>query len=74
MSLNCPVCLLVGLCRPVKYRRLDRDQIFADGGIFYNYPVHCYDGKLIRTAHYYILLVVTCICRNCLYSSLCHTK
>jgi len=39
----------VGLCRPVKIRRQDRDQYFADGGIFYNYPIHCYDGKTAHT-------------------------
>jgi len=40
------VFMSIGLCRPVKIRRQDRDQLFADGGIFYNYPIHCYDGKL----------------------------
>jgi arachidonate 5-lipoxygenase len=33
-----------GLCQPVKLRRNNRDQWLADGGIFYNFPIHCFDG------------------------------
>jgi arachidonate 5-lipoxygenase len=34
-----------GLCSPVKYRLNNvHDQLFADGGIFDNFPIHCFDG------------------------------
>jgi len=43
-QINSAAAAAVGLCRPVKIRRQDRDQYFADGGIYFNYPVHCFDG------------------------------
>jgi len=66
-SLPSMIALFVcaGLCRPVTIRRQDRDQYFADGGIFYNYPVHCYDG------HFTFLTVINpaCTLYTCAISS-----
>lgn len=38
-----------GLCSPVKHRLGTSDQLFADGGIFHNYPIHSFDGWWLST-------------------------
>jgi len=39
---------ITGLFQAIKYKMLMHTNLYVDGGVICNYPLHCFDGRLIN--------------------------